>query len=1110
MSSKNHKRRRIKEEAQYPEPRVHSKGSEREQEEKETQKNRPDAAMHEPPSSVVMFDRVRVVLDGGGSPETDFSIPNSKWNDLGLPRPSAIPEIWEIHTKKMSGLSYKTNSLTWDVVRQLLTEESKFPAVGPVLPLSLMVVMGCLLPEWDDPKNKSPGAIWWRSARIIDIESRSEHKYEDVAAEIEEVLRCVPQSGSPNSSLLLKRVLGILGNWLRDQTSLKTDREIRELWRDIIQLRPSLLFLATKLAPQYSATSLEELGELVRQFTSLLTLLKDPVLCFFDAVWAAAEFHGVSMSSCMPIQITGSWLESIHVEFNIRTRNAFEACEDFALTGSLLLECVFGSKRYAADLALHGVGDFTPLKKRPNALIQTKPLDKEKTPTSILYLIGTWNVILSMGVTPGVDDMCLPLMEFVYEKTPVFGRQLFLSWSCAQAWVTKSMFGARPGSLTTESKITLRHLGFEVKDIPSGARTERELDRLVPVGCTIREARMIMGQMSSSGLEMRLLDDGEDRSASGAGWNAIAGLSGSVMSFMDDGEERPATDAAAGLPTREEDKEVIEEEEDEEWKQELEFKSNYHRGDPWSSMKPDKSDASKGSSHTKTKKKTVRIPPFDSNTRPYWSVLALFRDLPLEIPGLFPNIAFSVGDFDGIFTRDTVLLQHRLHENQHVRLRRYPELEFKRGWGVVESTILSEQTLHELVLALRNVSKPAATGWVPNSAAGPSSHLALSDIQSLIGTLLRPLHSGYFESSTWIPFAVKYTSAHIRFRDCKWRIRVHHDFNRALMSVTAEYNDDSQQAAQFTWLHTSSTSSLTKNDFSLSELQVVMEMLLSVSVIQFKNIALQGRTPPNLPLDRVIFAIGSFNVSQDNNSWAIADENDSTTDADLMEWKTDLKAWIMLESHLTWHSFSKFLVLWPCPSSSSSSFSFDSPVLQELDKKQGLSLRNVPFFMDELSRLRLDTKLVKWIQEQKSEIVLTAQKNQVELQWNKKGVCAFHEGKLDRAIAEFLCGPDGSWSIGCSRLNEKCLFETLWWIEQETKTLQKRMNPPPVVVVAKANESKDKEETLLCKICYDKPIQTVVIGCGHGFACKNCSAKLRKCAICNAYPVQFQNLFLAQ
>jgi len=35
-----------------------------------------------------------------------------------------------------------------------------------------------------------------------------------------------------------------------------------------------------------------------------------------------------------------------------------------------------------------------------------------------------------------------------------------------------------------------------------------------------------------------------------------------------------------------------------------------------------------------------------------------------------------------------------------------------------------------------------------------------------------------------------------------------------------------------------------------------------------------------------------------------------------------------------------------------------------------------------------------------------------------------------------------------------------------------------------------------CKVCFDRPIQTVLIPCGHEALCKKCSKKMKVCPIC--------------
>ncbi|KAH3764862.1 hypothetical protein Pelo_3285 [Pelomyxa schiedti] len=51
------------------------------------------------------------------------------------------------------------------------------------------------------------------------------------------------------------------------------------------------------------------------------------------------------------------------------------------------------------------------------------------------------------------------------------------------------------------------------------------------------------------------------------------------------------------------------------------------------------------------------------------------------------------------------------------------------------------------------------------------------------------------------------------------------------------------------------------------------------------------------------------------------------------------------------------------------------------------------------------------------------------------------------------------------------------------------------------------DSTDLCKICYEKKIDTVVLECGHSFACMQCASSLRVCSVCRKDIVRVIKLY---
>nr|XP_031825306.1 E3 ubiquitin-protein ligase rififylin [Nomia melanderi] len=61
-------------------------------------------------------------------------------------------------------------------------------------------------------------------------------------------------------------------------------------------------------------------------------------------------------------------------------------------------------------------------------------------------------------------------------------------------------------------------------------------------------------------------------------------------------------------------------------------------------------------------------------------------------------------------------------------------------------------------------------------------------------------------------------------------------------------------------------------------------------------------------------------------------------------------------------------------------------------------------------------------------------------------------------------------------------------------------------------QSKTNTETVdenLCKICWDEPIECVILECGHMVCCLNCGKQMSECPICKQYVVRVIRIFKA-
>lgn len=61
-------------------------------------------------------------------------------------------------------------------------------------------------------------------------------------------------------------------------------------------------------------------------------------------------------------------------------------------------------------------------------------------------------------------------------------------------------------------------------------------------------------------------------------------------------------------------------------------------------------------------------------------------------------------------------------------------------------------------------------------------------------------------------------------------------------------------------------------------------------------------------------------------------------------------------------------------------------------------------------------------------------------------------------------------------------------------------------------EKKQSQETLdrdLCVICFEEPINTVFLECGHVVACRKCSDKLKQCPLCRRWISRVVNIYRA-
>lgn len=122
----------------------------------------------------------------------------------------------------------------------------------------------------------------------------------------------------------------------------------------------------------------------------------------------------------------------------------------------------------------------------------------------------------------------------------------------------------------------------------------------------------------------------------------------------------------------------------------------------------------------------------------------------------------------------------------------------------------------------------------------------------------------------------------------------------------------------------------------------------------------------------------------------------------------------------------------------------------------------------------------------------------------------FFYSKMDDLVICFYCGKglkdwepvDDPWEEH-AKWHQACLFLDMAKGRKYIRSVRYPTSPAPKEPPTSENENKEKETTkpdipefLVCKICCQQEITTMVLPCGHLISCRECAEQLKKCGVC--------------
>jgi rubrerythrin len=89
-----------------------------------------------------------------------------------------------------------------------------------------------------------------------------------------------------------------------------------------------------------------------------------------------------------------------------------------------------------------------------------------------------------------------------------------------------------------------------------------------------------------------------------------------------------------------------------------------------------------------------------------------------------------------------------------------------------------------------------------------------------------------------------------------------------------------------------------------------------------------------------------------------------------------------------------------------------------------------------------------------------------------------------------------------------CIWQMLADLRAENEHLRAQSRKHMQQMQQQLSEKAEIEPQYECRICMDKPIQSVFLPCGHCMACMSCARAVTRCPVCSESVVALTPIYL--